>query len=322
MLLMPSVYRWHVPAYEPWQHVAASARKLRDLRGTPGLVVFDRGGVDGKEATWFQEQLETMGLTVIYPDIARRRHGIAHLQKVPRSAQRSYFSDHIPELAAADYVVLVNAKPSAGQLIAEAGLLGVLAIGSSHKQFNRLIFPPEAHANSLAEALERIKAFEQQPSRSALIRAVARGRAERTLGSKGPPLSAYMRVLASLRLPRGFRSRRHRALSSLCNLPNSSAVDVPSSAGFWRLASSRSCGAGSLELDAGARDPSPKACAKRCQRLRGRVFVFDEVTQMCQAYSRCVLALPVHWSSDVFLLDGAEVGSPGEPPAVALFPDT
>merc|ERR1712151_890372 len=169
-----------------------------------------------------------------------------------------------PELASSRYMVLVNAKPAAGQLIAEAAFFGVLAISSPHKMFSRLLLPPELHAKTFAEALLRIDELETKPLRAEMLRTIVRGRAARIVGSSGaPPLREYLHILGSMRA----HGMSARSMRSLCtpNRSNMASLVNDGSVSFWRFAAGRACGAGSAQLGRESIMLSPAECAMHCQ---------------------------------------------------------
>lgn len=293
----PVTQRWLLPLLKPWRAAAEAHQELQELRPDRGLIMLARGAGTAQE-TWAQQELEARGFGVLL--MPRRRGVLEH----PRAVAHSLSSNHFPELSACRYVILVTPRPSAGQLLAEAALLCVLAIASPHKAFARLLFPPELHARTLEEGLARIQALEEQPGRAWLLRALVRGRAERLLSvSTAPPLHEYLRRLAMVRRSPGSRGL---LVERLCRPPNVSHQTVDSEhRQFWLFAAGRNCAKAGSRIVGTGRERlalSAAVCARRCHENRGSVFVFNEVARSCRTYRRCKLDLPHEWGTDVFVL--------------------
>ncbi|CAE8600653.1 unnamed protein product [Polarella glacialis] len=300
VLLAPQIIRWHVPLYKSLSHTADSQFRLRQAHAGRKMVMIDGRGCNTSELLWMDSELKQRGFAVLRVD-TERRHG-RHIFVQPRAMMRSLFEEHLPELAACQYLVHVTPKASAGQLIVEAALLGVLPLGSPHKMFARLLLPPELRAATLAEALATIDSLEAAGAeRTQLLRATLRGRAERLVGAEDlPPLASYLRLLGSLREP-----------------------GIPSAAisGFWRFAAGKSCGQGSVGKDEvqDHKAVSPRECAEYCKAVGGRAFVYEETRRLCSVFFRCVLKQPEQWNTDVFVLEEA-LHSMDDTPIVSLRP--
>eukprot|EP00929_Paragymnodinium_shiwhaense_P042701 TRINITY_DN22053_c0_g2_i3.p1 TRINITY_DN22053_c0_g2~~TRINITY_DN22053_c0_g2_i3.p1 ORF type:complete len:613 (+),score=32.11 TRINITY_DN22053_c0_g2_i3:271-2109(+) len=155
--LISTPFKWWLPIFKPFRNAVDAHRATPWSRSHEGLVLVGRSG-DPEEQNWLVQALEERGYSV---GMVPRDESI--YQK-PRAVARSLLGRHLPEMTLAKFVILVTAKPSAGQLLAEAALLGILAISSPHKYFTRLLFPPELHATSAREALERLEAVERTPA--------------------------------------------------------------------------------------------------------------------------------------------------------------
>ncbi|CAE8678021.1 unnamed protein product, partial [Polarella glacialis] len=345
VLLAPQMIRWHVPLYKSLSHTADSQFRLRQAHAGRKMVMIDGRGCNTSELLWMDSELKQRGFAVLRVD-TERRHG-RHIFVQPRAMMRSLFEEHLPELAACQYLVHVTPKASAGQLIVEAALLGVLPLGSPHKMFARLLLPPELRAATLAEALATIDSLEAAGAeRTQLLRATLRGRAERLVGAEDlPPLASYLRLLGSLREP-GIPSA---AISALCaprnnrssmqnnhnnnfnnnnhnrNNNNNNTFLTTSEPGqlqgFWRFAAGKSCGQGSVGKDEvqDHKAVSPRECAEYCKTVGGRAFVYEETRRLCSVFFRCVLKQPEQWNTDVFVLEEA-LHSMDDTPIVSLRP--
>eukprot|EP00928_Gymnodinium_smaydae_P008776 TRINITY_DN13225_c0_g1_i2.p1 TRINITY_DN13225_c0_g1~~TRINITY_DN13225_c0_g1_i2.p1 ORF type:complete len:719 (-),score=63.80 TRINITY_DN13225_c0_g1_i2:129-2285(-) len=307
-LLAPQSHRWHLPLYRHFRVAASVSGRLRRLHGQ-GMVMVDPYFSNKSTVEWMKQELTRRGFKVIFVN-AFRRHG-RNIYHQPRALMRSIFEDHIPELANTQYLVHVTPKASAGQLVAEASLLGVLTLASPHKMLSRLLLPPELHAKTLSEALSKIDELEASPARAQMLRSIVRGRAERIVGNTGaPPIHSYLEVLSASK----SRGMSRESIRALCAPPNASA-QAPRTAKtdakairFWRFAAGRSC---SWERSRSAGEdrkvPSPSACAERCQATGATVFEYDEGSRVCSVFHHCVLAAPRTWSADVFVMN------PGRP---------
>eukprot|EP00747_Dinoflagellata_sp_TGD_P010571 gnl/TRDRNA2_/TRDRNA2_119944_c2_seq1.p1 gnl/TRDRNA2_/TRDRNA2_119944_c2~~gnl/TRDRNA2_/TRDRNA2_119944_c2_seq1.p1 ORF type:complete len:330 (+),score=38.85 gnl/TRDRNA2_/TRDRNA2_119944_c2_seq1:2-991(+) len=322
MYVAPFTFRYHLPLYQPFVSVANVQHAIYSATGKRGAVTFRAermalfGVWDEKEnekelerIRQFRESLESLGFAVVQSDFVPQSMALGQ----PRAFYRSYLERHISTLASCRYLVLVSAKPSAGQIIAEAAILGVVTLASPNKLYARLLLPPELHAATLEEALQKITALEKKPERLRLLSAVIRGRAERTLGTAGvPPPDVYLKVLGSQRAPPGVPALPARRL---CAPPNVSRRAANQS-NFWLFAAGHSCGAGSSLRGGRAYAASPGACAAQSRILGGRAFVFDETRRICQAFWQCLLQLPDRWDEDVFVLEG---DGEHETPAISLL---
>lgn len=308
LLMAPSIHRYFLPLFEPWRKAAEFQHEYQRLRGQRGMVMFGREsffGLASSEDNRAVSELEKRGFLVAGSHFLHRHYFDIYEQ--PRAVAMSHFENHIPELASCKYVVLVSRKPSAGQLLAEAALLGVLAISSPQKYFTRLLFPPELHATTVDEALAKIDTLEAQPLHTAMLRAMVRVRAERILGAgAAPPLRQYLQVLAGLRPPRG---KPALPLRRLCSPPNASKPEqaprfLSWETPFWLFAAGRTCGSnGSVAASPATPAASPRACAFTCRLVGGKVFAFDESTRGCSAFHHCKVQLPARWNTDVYVLD-------------------
>lgn len=336
LFLAPAVgSRPRLPLYRPWRHaVTVQLELLRDSgeRGTVMLSQDSKFGPSPADMEWATKELKHRGFAVLSKRLLQR--GLDVFTQ-PRAVARTLQENYVPELAASKYVILVSRKPSAGQILAEAALLGLLAISSPEKYLTRLLYPPELHASTMVEALARVDELEARPTRAMLLRAVVRARAERILGADAaPPMRLYLELLSSAGIPSGQPSL---PLRTLCAPPNTSVSPppgnsvtgarlgtrfsaglggaTPGAVGFWLLAAGRECGQGSTPIgSAPARAASPRACAARCHTAGGRIFSLDSATRTCRPFRSCKLvpAAPTRWDTDVFALHGADTGEAGE----------
>merc|ERR1712157_479899 len=107
MLLAPTLDRWYLPAFRPWQDQAKIHNEFKKRFGGRRFVMLegnlrsedeDLGRKNwgyASDVMWMQKELEHRGFVVLIPGLRYRRHG-SNAMEQPRAVARTSSGNHYP----------------------------------------------------------------------------------------------------------------------------------------------------------------------------------------------------------------------------------